>query len=692
MKKYRFDILDLDCANCAKEVEEAINEIEGISNCMVNFGTSKIILESEIENTLEEIRKVAAVVEPDCTIQEEHSDEEKSDEKNYALLRLFIGIVFAVIGFSDIIPNVYISIGLIVISYVVLLYRTCKKAIKQIKGHIIDENMLMVISCVGAFLVGERVEGLMVILLFEIGKILESKAISKSRKSIKELMDIKPEYANLKLNDGDSKRVEPHEVKIGDIIVVKKGERIPLDGIVIAGNASLNTSALTGESKLYEVKKDVPVLSGSINEEGLIDVKVTATYENGTVNRILELVEQATDKKAKTETFVSKAAKIYTPIIMVLALVVAIFLPVIVSEINYSESIYRALTFLVIACPCSIAISVPLSYFSGIGKASKSGVLIKGSDYLDGLKDINNIVFDKTGTITTGIFEVSQISSLDKKMSEKEVLKYVALGEKFSNHPLAQSVVKKYAEELDTAEVENLKEISGKGIQYEIDTRKVKIGNKKFIEEDIEGEIPNIKTTGTIIYLSIDNAVKGAVILNDQVKSNVKNVIKNLRKLGIKTRMFTGDKKDTAEEIAKKIGIDEVKSQMLPQDKYDELEKIINQNEKGKKVAFVGDGINDSPVLARADIGISMGGVGASSAIEASDVVLMTDEIDKILTGIKISKKTNRIIKQNLIFAISVKVIILILSVFGISNMWQAVFADVGTTIITIFNTLRILK
>lgn len=690
MKKYRFDIIDLDCAQCAKEVEEAINEIKGIKNCIVNFGTGKITLESDLDDTLGEIKRVAAVVEPDCKIQEPNG--EKHVSKDYGIVRLVIGIILAIVGFTAIIPNEIISTMLIIVAYLILLYRTFKKSIKQLKGKIIDENLLMVVSCIGAYLIGERLEGLMVILLFEIGKILETKAISKSRQSIKDLMNIKPKYANLKEGNDKVKRVEPDEVKIGDIIVIKEGEEIPLDGIVVSGNAYLNTSALTGETKLYEVKKDSSVLSGSINQEGLIEVKVTTAYEDGTVNRILELVEQATDRKAKTENYVSKLAKIYTPIVILLAVVVAIFMPMVASNISYSDSIYRALTFLVISCPCSIAISVPLSYFSGIGKASKKGILVKGSDFLDSLKDIDTIIFDKTGTITTGVFEVSEINTLESELSEDEVLEYVALGENFSNHPLAKSIIKKYAKEIKADEVRNLKEVSGRGIEYEINSKKIKVGNKKFIEENLKGELKEINTTGTVIYLSIDNVAKGAIILEDKVKENVKQTIEKLKKLGIITRMFTGDTKETAEEVAKQAGIDEVKAQMLPQDKFNELEKIIDQNVKGKKVAFVGDGINDSPVLARADIGISMGGIGASSAIEASDVVLMTDEIDKILIGIQISKKTNRIIKENLLFSIAVKIIVLTLSVFGISNLWQAVFADVGTTIITIFNTLRILK
>ena len=698
MKKYRYDIKDLDCAHCAKKLENEFNNTEGITNCIVNFGTSKITLESSLENPIEKLKEIAANIEPDCSIEEEGEKKtEEKKEKNYEIPRLIIGIILAAIGFSNVTKYIFqgaqnevivqaISIIFIISAYIVLLYRTIKKAIKQLKAHIVDENTLIVISCIGAYLVGKHHEGLMVILLFEIGKILEGKAIAKSRKSIKDLMDIKPEYANLKGKEGNSIQVSPDDVKIGDIIIIKNGEKIPLDGVVTNGTAMLNTSAITGESKLYEVKENDEVLSGSVNQSGLIEVEVKKEYKNSTVSKILELVQNATDRKAKTENFVSKGAKIYTPAVIVIAAIVALFMPIIFKQISYSESIYRALTFLVIACPCSIAISVPLSYFSGIGKASREGILIKGSDYLDGLKDINKIVFDKTGTITTGTFEVKKIVSIDENISENELLKYFALGESFSNHPISKAILQKYEEDINTSSVKNLKEISGKGISYEIDTKEIKIGNKDFIKVDNV-----INEEGTIIYLSINNLFKGYIVLGDTLKKNIDKTVKDLKQMGINAMIFTGDSKDVAEKIAKEVGIDNVKSQMLPQDKFNELENLIKNNEKYKKVAFVGDGINDSPVLARADIGISMGGVGASSSIEASDVVIMTDEIEKIVSGIKISKKTNKIIKQNLIFAIGVKILVLVLSALGVADMWEAVFADVGTTIITIFNTLRIL-
>ena len=556
----------------------------------------------------------------------------------------------------------------------------------QIRKGVLDENALITISVIGACLVNKVMEGLMVITLYEIGKILESKAISKTRKSISDLMNIKPEYANLK-NGEEYQQVNPEEVNVGGIILVKTGEKIPLDGIVLKGEAELDNSALTGESAFVKVKEKSKVLSGAINVQGILEIKVEKNYENSTVSQILNLVENATDKKAKTETFVAKAAKIYTPIVLGLALLVAIFMPILIKGSTYYDSIYKALIFLVISCPCSIAISVPLSYFSGIGKASKKGILIKGSDYLDGIKDIGQILFDKTGTITTGKFKVSKIKTYNGKYSENEILNYFAMGESFSNHPLAKSILEMVNDEIDTTKVKDFEEISGKGLKYTYNNMKIKIGNAEFVDSK-----EKIDEKGTILYLKIEDEITGGIVLTDEIKSDAKETIKQLKELGIKTKMLTGDKKEVATRIAKEVNIDEVKSEMLPQDKYNELEKVLDNNITEKKVAYVGDGINDSPVLARADIGISMGGIGSNSAIEASDMVIMTDELKKIIEAIQISKKTNRIIKENLIFSIGVKILILLLSLLGIADMWEAVFADVGTTLITIFNTIRILK
>ena len=691
MKSYKYTLEWLDCANCAKKIEDEIAKTKGYEDVIVNFSTLKLTFKSDNPNAKKEVTEIVKKLEPDVEVLDDGEKKQEKEEHNDSdIARIVIGIaiyLIALIGnFGTIITNI-----LTIISFVVLLYKTAKKAWKQVtKNKVLDENTLIVISAIGAYFVGKISEGIMVITLYEIGKILESKAVNKTRKSISDLMNIKPEYANLKINE-EIKKVNPEEVKIGDIIMVKTGEKIPLDGVVISGDAQVDNSALTGESKLVNVTKNSKVLSGSINVNGLIEVKVEQTYENCTVSQILNLVENATDKKAKTETFVSKAAKIYTPVIIGLALLVAIFMPLVVANVTYKESIYKALIFLVISCPCSIAISVPLSYFSGIGKASKKGILIKGSDYLDGIKEIKEIIFDKTGTITTGNFKVSEIHSLDEKYSEDEILEYFAKGEKLSNHPIARSILNKYEEnqnkkELNVNDVENFEEVSGKGLKYTYNNKNIKIGNSSFTGAKTENIV------GTVLYLNIDEQVVGSIVLSDEIKPKTKETMERLHKLGIKTKIFTGDKKEIAEKIAKQVGIQAVKAEMLPQDKYNELDKIIEQREENKKVAFVGDGINDSPVLARADIGISMGGIGSSSAIEASDVVIMTDELNKIVDGIEISKKTNKIIIQNLIFAIGVKILTLLLSLFGIADMWQAVFADVGTTLITIFNTLRILK
>ena len=686
MKSYRYTLQDLDCANCAKKIEDKITSNPDYKDVIVNFSTQTLSFKTDKKEGIEEeIKTMVKAVEPDTTVITTNKKQNNVQRNNKDIIRLVVGILIYLFGMYSKLVNP-VMIICTVVSAIILLYKTAIKAVKQIRNKVLDENTLIIISVVGALLIGKTMEGIMVITLYEIGKILEAKAINKTRKSISDLMDIRPEYANLK--DGeDVKEVSPEKVKIGDIIVVKTGEKIPLDGEIIHGTAKINNAALTGESKLIDANVADKVLSGGINTDGLIEVRVEKTYENSTVSQILNLVENATDKKAKTETMVSRLAKIYTPIVFLLAILVAIFMPLIVDGVTYSQSLYKALTFLVISCPCSIAISVPLSYFSGIGKSSKRGILIKGSDYLDGFKDIGEIIFDKTGTITKGTFSVTQIETFDKEYNENDILHYFGLGESFSNHPIAKSILNKVQEKLDTTKVEDYKEVSGKGIQYKIEDKYVKIGNESYVEyEDTKKQI------GTNLYISINEKVVGKIVLSDEIKADAQKAINGLSKLGIKTKMFTGDSKEIALDIAQKVGIDKVEYEMLPQEKYLKLEKELEENKTGKKIAFVGDGINDSPVLARADIGISMGGIGSSSAIEASDVVIMTDELEKILEGIKISKKTNRIIKQNLIFAIGVKILVLALSILGVATMWQAVFADVGTTLITILNTIRILK
>lgn len=686
MKNYKYILEGLDCASCAKKVEDKIASTDGYEDVTVNFSTLKLSFKTNKNNPKKEIIEIVKALEPDVNVVDmEESNKKKDGKESFHIARIIIGILIYFLG-TKLNFNTNIQIVLIIVSIILLLSRTMKKAFMQIRKGVLDENALITISVIGACLVNKVMEGVMVITLYEIGKILESKAISKTRKSISDLMNIKPEYANLK-NGEEYQQVNPEEVNVGDIILVKTGEKIPLDGIVLKGEAELDNSALTGESAFVKVKEKSKVLSGAINVQGILEIKVEKNYENSTVSQILNLVENATDKKAKTETFVAKAAKIYTPIVLGLALLVAIFMPILIKGSTYYDSIYKALIFLVISCPCSIAISVPLSYFSGIGKASKKGILIKGSDYLDGIKDIGQILFDKTGTITTGKFKVSKIKTYNGKYSENEILNYFAMGESFSNHPLGKSILEMVNDEIDTTKVKDFEEISGKGLKYTYNNMEIKIGNAEFVDSK-----EKIDEKGTILYLKIEDEITGGIVLTDEIKSDAKETIKQLKELGIKTKMLTGDKKEVATRIAKEVNIDEVKSEMLPQDKYNELEKVLDNNITGKKVAYVGDGINDSPVLARADIGISMGGIGSSSAIEASDMVIMTDELKKIIEAIQISKKTNKIIKENLIFSIGVKILILLLSLLGIADMWEAVFADVGTTLITIFNTLRILK
>ena len=673
MSKYKYKINNLDCANCAREIEENLNKNENFKNVKVNFNTMMISYETDKDISIESVNKLIKSVEPDAYI----SSEENENKKEYHLSILIIGIIFGLLGSYLNVSNT-IKLIFLMISYILLLYKVAINAFKiLVYGKSINENALILISCIGAFILGEAMEGMMVIVLYTIGKILEEKAINNSRKSIKDLMDIKSIYANKK-EGNKTITINVEDVKIGDILIVKKGEKVPVDGVVIKGSSYLDTSSITGESESMNVKVQDKVLSGFINLGDVLEIKAISTFENSTVAKVLELLENATDKKAKTETTISKISKIYTPVVLLLALIVGVFLPII-SSVTYSQSIYRALTFLVISCPCAIAISVPLSYFTGIGAASKNGILIKGSNFLDNLGNITGIIFDKTGTLTNGSFKVNNIKIEDDKYSKDDVINYLVMGETFSNHPIAKSILKLTNKKIDTSKVKNFKETTGKGISYEIGNKKVIIGSKKVCSCDKDGTL----------HLNINGIHIATVDIDDGIKPEAKKVIAKLKNSNIKTYMFTGDKKLSALEIGKKLGIDEINYEMLPQEKFSQFEKV---HENEKVLAFVGDGVNDAPTLKRADIGISMGGVGTDSAIEASDVVLMSDDLEKIPLAINISKYTKMIIKENLIFAMSVKVAILILSIFGLANMWFAVFADTGVTLITILNTLRILK
>lgn len=677
MKKYKYNINNLDCANCAREIEEMLNDNDNFNNVVVNFSTCKISYESDKDYTLEELNTLIKSVEPEAFITLNEKEKEDNDTKEYHLSILIMALVIGLLGYFLSLPN-FLKVILYIISYGLLLYKTTLNAVKLLKkGNGINENLLITVSCLGALMIGEVLEGMMVIALYTIGKILEEKAINNSRKSIKDLLDIKEPFANL-LEDKKIIRVPVEEVRVGDILVVKKGDKIPVDGVIIKGNSDLDTSALTGESDLVRVDTNDEVLSGSINMGDVLRIKATSAFSNSTVAKILELLEGATDKKTKTENMVTKFSRVYTPIIIGLAILITIMLPL-VFKVPFKISIYRALTFLVISCPCAIAISVPLSYFTGIGVASKKGILVKGSNYLDNLSNTTRIIFDKTGTLTNGTFTVEKIEDLDGKYTKEEVIDILTKGESLSNHPIAKSILKLKKEKIDNSDVKNFQEIEGNGISFTLNKDKILIGNSKLCSCDVD----------TDLHLNINGKHVASVIINDGIKENAKETITILKANNIKTYMFTGDKKAVALNIGKKLGLDEIKYEMLPQDKFKAFEAITNKNDV---TIFVGDGINDAPVLKRADIGISMGGVGSDSAIEASDIVLMSDELSKIPLAIRISKYTKKIIKENLLFAMMTKVIILLLSVLGFANMWLAVFADTGVTLLTILNTLRIMK
>jgi len=674
--KYKYNIKDLDCANCAKKIEETLNKDKNIKSASINFAKQTVTVETNISDPFNYVKDIVEKIEPDAIL----SKEEIKETKNKDIYRILLGAFLGILGIIIKTPK-YLSMILILLAYIILLYRTLTTAIKQLKNKTINENFLVTISTIGAYLLGETHEGLMVIFLYEIGKMLESKAVNKSRNSVAELMNIKEETSNLKDNN-KIKVVPTTEIKVGDIIVVKEGERVPLDGIVVKGETMLDTSALTGESLPVSVSTSDNVLSGSINKGGILEIKVSSIYKDSTVNKILELVENATERKTKVETIVSKYSSKYTIGVIIIAILTALFLPLF-TNMTYTDSIYKGLTILVISCPCAIAISIPLSYFSGIGAASKEGILIKGSNYLDSIKDIKEIVFDKTGTITTGEFYISKINIHDKKYTEDQIMEIFAGGESLSNHPIAKSVLKNYTKEINHEDIKDYKEVSGNGIEFTYKKDKVRIGNAKFCKN---------KEENSNIYLMINNSIVADLEIKDEIKKDVVNTIQKLKNMNINIHMFTGDTKEKATEIAQQVGIDNINYSMLPSDKYTYLEEIIKKKTEKSIVSFVGDGINDAPVLKLSDLGISMGSLGTDSAIEASDVVIMNDNLEKIVTAINISKKTNKIIKENLIFALGVKLLVLVLTLLGLSTMLEAVFADVGVTVLCILNTLRLLK
>ena len=605
-------------------------------------------------------------------------------------IKIIIALILFLLAMTINFNNEMITKVIFIIAYLIVGLEILKKALRNItRGKVFDENFLMSVATIGAFAIGEFPEAVAVMLFYQVGELFQSYAVDKSRKSISSLMNIRPDFANVEREEKIEK-VDPDEVKIGEIIVVKPGEKVPLDGIVVEGKTSLDTKALTGESLPREIAENDEILSGSINLNGVIKIKVTKEYGESTVSKILDLVENASSKKSKSENFITKFAEYYTPIVVIIAVILAIVPPLLIKDATFSDWLYRALSFLVVSCPCALVISIPLSFFGGIGGASKMGVLIKGSNYLEQLANTEIIVFDKTGTLTEGVFEVQKVHAID--MSEEELLRITAYAENYSNHPISLSVKKAYNKEIDEKQILNTEEISGHGIVAKIGNQDVLVGNEKLMSEN------NIKITkcediGTILNVAVDGKYAGYILIADKIKKDSKKAIKELKKNNIKqTVMLTGDRKNVGEHVAKELGLDKVYTELLPDGKVEKVESLLKEKSEKGKLAFVGDGINDAPVLALADIGIAMGGLGSDAAIEAADIVLMTDEPSKIVDAIHLSKKTMRIVKENIIFAIVIKVLVLVLSAFGLSTMWEAVFADVGVSIIAIINALRVLR
>ena len=579
---------------------------------------------------------------------------------------------------------------LMLVAYILLGKDTVLKAVKNVeKGDFFDENFLMTVATLGAIIIGEYPEAVAVMLFYEVGELFQSYAINKSRKSIADMMDIKPEYANV-IRDNKSIKVDPDEVQIDEIIEIKPGERVPLDATIIKGETTLDTSALTGESLPVEVREGATILSGCINLNALILAKVTKEYFDSTVNKVLDLVENAAAKKSTSERLITRFAKIYTPIVISLAVLLAILPPIISGEYNFRLWIFRALSFLVVSCPCAFVISVPLSFFSGIGAASRAGILIKGGNYLEILSKVDTVVLDKTGTLTKGVFNVQKVVVVDKSIKEDEFISLVAMAESGSNHPISKSIQKYYNKEIDKNSINSIKEISGKGIEALINNTKILVGNEKLVNVPSDLIIDDI---GTILYVEIDNKFTGYIVISDEIKKDAKKTIEGLKDIGVKKSiMLTGDIEKVGKKVGEELGLDEIYTNLLPQDKVSKFEEIISNKKSKGNVAFVGDGINDAPVLARADVGIAMGAMGSDAAIEAADVVIMTDEPSKIVTAIKSSKKTMKIAMQNIALAFGVKAIALVLSALGIADMWMAVFADTGVTILAVLNSFRALK
>jgi len=723
----------LDCANCAAKLERALNKIEGIDEVVIDFIHEKIVYESNFsqDEVIHKMNEMASKVEPEAIItaskkkhevhnhdhshenhkhcEHEHCDHDEHHEHehhshshhdhdhghshggeqgNLILWRIGISSALFLMTYLLKFPEM-VEMILLTISYLVIGYDIVYGAIKNLfKGRLMDENFLMSIATFGAMYVKEFHEAVAVMLFYQVGEYFQDKAVSKSRNSITELMDLRPDYANIQKN-GEIEKVNPAVLQITDVIVVYPGEKIPVDGRIIEGSSTLDTSMLTGESLPKDVEMGQEVLSGCVNLTSILTIEVQKEFADSTSSKILDMVENAGTKKAKIENFITKFARYYTPIVVSIAVIIAIVPPIIITNATFSDFIYRACIFLVISCPCALVISVPLSFFAGIGAAGKRGILLKGGNYLEALTKLSTIVFDKTGTLTEGKFEVVSVSS--EGISDSEVLKMAAHLEANSHHPIAVSIVESYNEEIDKAKVSKVKEISGYGLSGEYGSQELLVGNKRLFEEN-EIIVPNITDSGTVVYVGYDAKYVGHIIIKDKVKVESKTAISELKRQGLKTIMLTGDKKEVGEMVSSELGIEEVYTELLPQDKVRIVEELLAKKNTGEMVAFVGDGMNDAPVLARVDVGIAMGQVGSDAAIEVADVVIMKDDISKITVARNIAKKTMQIVKQNIVFALTVKLLFLILGAIGMANMWLAVFADVGVAVIAIINATRILK
>ena len=710
--KREFILEGLGCVNCANKIEAQCKKIDGVVDASINFISKNLVIEFQSEGKVlkgvDETKKIVKRIEPGVRFiakdekvvkqideghnhghEHGHTHEDEGNNKN-RIIRFSVGVVFFIIALIFKLEY-FVEFALFFISYLLIGGEVLIVAVKNIlRGEVFDENFLMSLATVGAFSIGQFPEGVGVMLFYRVGEFFQDIAVNKSTKSISALMDIRPDYANKKMKN-EIVKVDPEEVHIGDIIIVKPGEKVPLDGIIIEGKALIDSSALTGESVPREVESGNEILAGCINKNGLLTIEVNKEFGESTLAKILDLVKNASSKKAPTENFISKFARYYTPVVVISATALAIFPPLLIPGATFSQWIYKALVFLVVSCPCALVISIPLGFFGGIGGASKNGILVKGGNYLEALNSVEMVIFDKTGTLTKGVFKVTQMHT-EGEISKDELLEYAASVESYSNHPIATSILKAYGRDIRKEDVEDISEIAGKGIRAKVKGKVVLAGNSKLMDSE-KIAYNKAGNVGTVIYVAIDNKYAGSIIISDEIKEDAISAINGLKSIGVKKIvMLTGDNKDIAIEIGKILGVDEVYSELLPNEKVEKLEFLQKEKTPKGKIVFVGDGINDAPVLARADIGIAMGGIGSDAAIEAADIVIMTDEPSKIAQAIKIARKTKRIVMQNIVFALGVKVVILILAIFGITTMWEAVFGDVGVALIAVLNSMRAMK